>query len=88
MDAPRETPAPETVPARNERVIARCLFAGGLLFKEDAAAPDFYRNGIGWIARSNDFVPPRTGQAGLLSRDSLLGQRMAAKIDCHPGKPR
>jgi hypothetical protein len=27
----------------------------------NAAVPDFYQDGVGWITRSNDFLPPKSG---------------------------
>ncbi len=53
----------------------RSLVAGGLLASvacisitmaadsgnPNASIPDFYENGIGWITRSNDFLPPKSG---------------------------
>lgn len=55
--------------------VASCLFASALALlgasaagialaqgvQTDAATPDFYQNGIGWITNSNDFLPPKNG---------------------------
>src|SRR5262245_33918873 len=53
------------------RILASCVFAAGLALagglsdaqraKAAAAAPDFYQDGIGWIANGNDFQPPKSG---------------------------
>src|ERR1044072_4044727 len=51
-------------------LVASCLvsawFAHGAALaqgaaKPDASPPDFYQNGIGWIANGNDFLPPKSG---------------------------
>jgi hypothetical protein len=59
---------------KTARTIASCLFAGGLMLagaatgvalpqraEAELEAPNFYQDGIGWIANSNDFLPPKSG---------------------------
>src|SRR5437879_3325398 len=65
--------------AANVGVIASGLLAGGLLLtgaastvaaqntKSDAAIPDFYQDGIGWVTMSNDFLPPKSGLGPIAS---------------------
>ena len=55
--------------AHHARVLVMPLLAGivsaGVVLAQDvkpgSAIPDFYENGVGWITRSNDFLPPKSG---------------------------
>jgi hypothetical protein len=38
--------------------------------KGGSVVPDFYENGVGWITRSNDFLPPHSGLGPVMSDPS------------------
>ena len=69
---------PKSVSTKYVCVAGSCLLAGSVLLAGAASAvwaqnaktnaiPDFYQDGIGWVTRSNDFFPPKSGLGPVMS---------------------